>query len=71
MKSQEEIELMIAETQTALGDVQEWVNQAYDKYQQERRMWGLSADNGELHAAHDAQKVLIEKINVLNWVLGK
>jgi hypothetical protein len=71
MKSKEEIELMLLETMKEHDYVVEWANNAYLKYKKEQEYYGLEADRGELDTAYDAQKVLGEKINVLNWVLGK
>ena len=71
MRTQEEIEFILLETQKELDYVNEWVDKARLKYQKDREFWGMDADRGELNTSHDVQKVLIEKVNVLNWVLNK
>ena len=71
MRTQEEIEFILLETQKELDYVNAWIDKAYLKHQKDREFWGMDADRGELDASHDAQKVLMEKVNVLNWVLNK
>lgn len=70
MKTQEEIEQMLIDTQLDLDYVNNWCREAYKRYNEDRAMWG-NGDRGELDSSYDAQKVLMEKVNVLNWVLGK
>ena len=71
MKTKEEIELMLLETQKELDEVNDWANKAYLKYIKDKGYWGEEPDRGELDTAYDVQKVLSEKVNILNWVLNK
>jgi hypothetical protein len=68
MRSQEQIQLNLEETEKEMLEVQEWANKAYERYRQDKKDWG-TADYGEIDAAHSALNTLTSRVNALRWVL--
>jgi hypothetical protein len=68
MRSQEQIQSNLEETEKEMLEVQEWANKAYERYRQDKKDWG-QADYGEVDAAHSALNTLTSKVNTLRWVL--
>ena len=65
MRSIEEIQHRLEETELELENVKDWATKVYTKY---RKLWG-KADYGEVDAAHKMFSKLTTEVNILKWVL--
>jgi len=68
MKPKSEIITQLIETKKELEEAQQWANNAYEKYCNDKKNWG-EGDYGETDAAHSVVNTLTSKINTLRWVL--
>lgn len=69
MRNIEEIQHRLEELELELEAVKEWANSAYERYQEDKRIWG-QADYGEVDAAHSELGKLTSQVNILKWVLA-
>lgn len=70
MKLREEIEHKLEELELELEGVKDWSNSAYERYREDKRIWG-EADYGEVDAAHSELGKLTSQVSILKWVLTK
>ena len=68
MRSIEEIQHRLEELELELEAVKEWANSAYERYSEDKRIWG-QADYGEVDAAHSELSKLSSQVNILKWIL--
>jgi hypothetical protein len=68
MRNIEEIQHRLEELELELEGVKEWANSAYERYREDKRIWG-QADYGEVDAAHSELGKLSSQVNILKWVL--
>ena len=70
MKLREEIEHKLEELELELEGVKDWSKSAYERYREDKRIWG-EADYGEVDAAHSELGKLTSQVSILKWVLTK
>ncbi len=70
MKLREEIEHRLEKLEIELEAVKEWSNSAYERYRENKRLWG-EGDYGEVDAANSELGKLVSQVNILKWVLTK
>lgn len=68
MKSKEEIEANLAETELELREAQSMYESELNRYEKDLKFWGTAERTNVQHANHIVD-VLISKINAFNWVL--
>lgn len=70
MRSKEEIEAKLTDLESELDYLKEWTDKALKSYQEDKRMWGKEADDGEYRYARDNYDDVKRHHKILKWVLA-
>ena len=69
MKTKEEIETRIAGLKVQEKDLEPWLQQARERYIEDRKIWGVEADHTEVDHVLRLRKDLTVEYTALEWVL--
>ena len=69
MKAEEQIKARLIDSRMQMAELIQWHEKAYQKYLQDRKIWGRDAERGEMEHVSDLMTALNHEIKAIEWVL--
>lgn len=71
MRTEKEIQEKIQNLRRDLYLLEDWVEKAQSKYEDDRKIWGKTVDSEELNQAKSCRAEVVNQINLLRWIVNE